>query len=106
MLPYFYKYFAPNGDKNMSQFFRQASTLTLLLISASATLAETQTNPQDQEESSRQIVLDRFNKARPAADVTAGGGGSRAGAKRNPLKTPGSSVAGPDSVAGAVKGSP
>src|SRR5216684_702111 len=65
----------------MSQFFRQASTLTLLLISASATLARTQTNPQDQEESSRQIVLDRFNKARPAADITAGVGGTRTGVK-------------------------
>src|SRR4030088_3075446 len=63
----------------MSQFFRQSSTLTLLLISASATLARTQTNPRAQEESSRQTVLDRFNKAR-ASDVTAGVGGARTGA--------------------------
>src|SRR5258708_30200843 len=65
----------------MSQFFRQALTLTLLLISASVVLARTQTNPRDQEESSRQIVLDRFNKARPAADITAGVGGTRTGVK-------------------------
>ncbi|HXL09086.1 MAG TPA: DUF4384 domain-containing protein [Candidatus Bathyarchaeia archaeon] len=87
----------------MSQFFRQASTLTLLLISASATLAETQTNPQDQEESSRQIVLDRFNKARPAADVTAGVGGSRVGANRTSVKPPVYRRTGPVRVAGGRK---
>ena len=65
----------------MSRFFRQALTLTLLLISATVALARTQTSPRDQEESSRQIVLDRFNKARPAADVTAGVGGTRTGIK-------------------------
>jgi len=83
----------------MSQFFRQASTLTLLLISASATLAGTQTNPQDQEESSRQIVLDRFNKARPA-DVTAGVGGARTGAG---VKVPVYRRTGPVRVAGGRK---
>ncbi|MDX6576164.1 MAG: hypothetical protein QOE96_2117, partial [Blastocatellia bacterium] len=32
---------------------------------------------QSEEPNSRQIVLDRFNKARPAEDVTAGIGGTR-----------------------------
>ena len=35
---------------------------------------------QTEDDNSRQIVLDRFNKARPAADVTAGVGGTRVGA--------------------------
>src|SRR5712672_1880603 len=72
----------------MSQFFRQVLTLTLVLISASMALARTQTNSRDQEESSRQIVLDRFNKARPAADMTAGVGGSRAGPNKISVKPP------------------
>ena len=83
----------------MSQFFRQASMLTLLLISPSATLAGTQTNPQDQEEPSRQIVLDRFNKARPA-DVTAGVGGARIGAG---VKAPVYRRTGPVRMAGGRK---
>jgi len=41
--------------------------------------------PQDDDVSSRQIVLDRFNKARPAEEVTAGVGGARTGA---PVKPP------------------
>jgi Domain of unknown function (DUF4384) len=39
---------------------------------------------QDEDVSSRQIVLDRFNKARPAEEVTAGVGGTRAGASVKP----------------------
>jgi hypothetical protein len=35
---------------------------------------------QDQEAASRQIVLDRFNKARPAEELSAGVGGGRVGA--------------------------
>jgi Domain of unknown function (DUF4384) len=35
---------------------------------------------QSQDENSRQIVLDRFNKARPSGDITAGVSGARAGA--------------------------
>jgi hypothetical protein len=40
---------------------------------------------QTEDDNSRQIVLDRFNKARPAEDVTAGVGGARTGA---PVKPP------------------
>jgi hypothetical protein len=40
---------------------------------------------QTEDDNSRQIVLDRFNKARPAADVTAGVGGTRVG---TPEKAP------------------
>lgn len=39
---------------------------------------------QSDDANSRQIVLDRFNKARPADDVTAGVGGTRAGARVKP----------------------
>jgi hypothetical protein len=39
---------------------------------------------QSEDANSRQIVLDRFNKARPADDVTAGVGGTRAGARVKP----------------------
>ena len=39
---------------------------------------------QTEDDGSRQIVLDRFNKARPAEDVTAGVGGTRAGASVKP----------------------
>ncbi len=42
---------------------------------------------QTEDDNSRQIVLDRFNKARPAADVTAGVGGTRVGAG-TPEKAP------------------
>lgn len=61
--------------------------LTISLISATVTAASArvQVNPQDQEEeSSRQIVLDRFNKARPFSEVK--GGIGHAGAK--PTKPP------------------
>ncbi len=87
----------------MSQFFRQALTLTLLLISATAAPARTQTNPGDKEESSRQIVLDRFNKARPAADVTAGVGGTRTGTG---IKPPVYRRAGHTRLAGGRKPAP
>lgn len=42
---------------------------------------------QTEDDNSRQIVLDRFNNARPAADVTAGVGGTRVGAS-TAVKTP------------------
>jgi hypothetical protein len=52
----------------------------LICLTAIASLAQEQRTAQDQDATSRQIVLDRFNKARPAADVTAGAGGTRVGA--------------------------
>ena len=55
-----------------NQFIARAFILSLCLVFSGAVAAQTQ-----DEESSRQIVLDRFNKARPAEDVTAGIGGSR-----------------------------
>ena len=51
--------------------------LILILVAAPKSPAQKQDSSQNDEESSRQIVLDRFNKARPAEDVTAGIGGSR-----------------------------
>src|SRR5712671_1059192 len=90
----------------MSQFFRQVLTLTLVLISASMALARTQTNSRDQEESSRQIVLDRFNKARPAEDLTAGVGGSRVGPNKTSVKPPVYRRTGQTSSAGGRKPAP
>jgi hypothetical protein len=52
----------------------------LSCLTCSLALAQKQNTAQDEDASSRQIVLDRFNKARPAADVTAGVSGTRAGA--------------------------
>src|ERR1700730_18021845 len=51
----------------------------LICLTAIAALAQKQNTAQDEDASSRQIVLDRFNKARPAAQVTAGIGGARVG---------------------------
>lgn len=56
------------------------TTGALLLVCFTANLAFPQKqDAQDEDVASRQIVLDRFNKARPAEDVTAGVGGARTG---------------------------
>jgi Domain of unknown function (DUF4384) len=60
---------------NTNQIIRPMLILFLCSPLASFVAAQTQ---QEGEESSRQIVLDRFNKARPAENVTAGVGGGRA----------------------------
>lgn len=52
----------------------------LICLTAIAALAQKQNTDQDEDASSRQIVLDRFNKARPSGDITAGVSGTRAGA--------------------------
>ncbi len=65
---------------NTNQIFRRILILFLCCPFASLVAAQTQ---QD-EEGSRQIVLDRFNKARPTEDVTAGVGGGRTGANVAP----------------------
>ena len=72
----------------MNRFFGLALTFTLISMSAAVARTLTQSGPQDQEESSRQIVLDRFNKARPAAEVTGGLGGTRVGPKTAAVKPP------------------
>jgi hypothetical protein len=59
---------------NPNQIISRALILSLSCIVTINVAAQTQ---QD-EEGSRQIVLDRFNKARPAENVTAGVGGGRA----------------------------
>jgi len=59
--------------------------------------------PQQNDDNSRQIVLDRFNKARPAEDVTAGVGGNRTGA---PAKPPVYRRTGPARVAGGRRTAP
>jgi len=51
----------------------------LICLTCSLVLAQGQTASQNNDESSRQIVLDRFNKARPGGDVTAGIGGAGSG---------------------------
>jgi hypothetical protein len=66
-----------------NQFIGRAFILSLCLVFSGAVAAQTQ-----DEESSRQIVLDRFNKARPAADVTAGIGGMRVGPNSVSVKPP------------------
>src|SRR5581483_7160695 len=48
------------------------SAASLCLLISSGVIG--QTPQQSDEESSRQIVLDRFNKARPLSEATAGGG--------------------------------
>src|SRR5262252_2288407 len=56
----------------MRTFARTLITVTILSLASIAT-AQAQ-NPTDQDdESSRQIVLDRFNKARPLAESVKGG---------------------------------
>ena len=66
-----------------NQFIARAFILSLCLVFSGAVAAQTQ-----DEESSRQIVLDRFNKARPAAEVTAGLGGMRVGPNSVSVKPP------------------
>jgi len=79
--PLFCKHFAPDGAKNMNLLTSRVLILFLFCLFAGAVPAVT---PQDEDVSSRQIVLDRFNKARPADDVTAGVGGARAGVAVKP----------------------
>src|SRR6266404_2603122 len=69
---------------NPHQLIARAFALLLCCLFATLVLAQT---PQD-EESSRQIVLDRFNKARPAEGVTAGIGGTRTGPNHVAVKAP------------------
>src|SRR6266404_8299152 len=68
---------------------KNSFTLIFALAGASLLTFVPATRAQTQEDaSSRQIVLDRFNKARPAADVTAGVGGSRLGPNKTSVKAP------------------
>src|SRR5690349_19230425 len=72
------------GPMNMrrdSQAYRYlvtaVSSLTLLI-----TAPAQQPSSQNDEESSRQIVLDRFNTARPTAEAAKGGANAGAAVKR------------------------
>jgi len=56
---------------------KSISKLLIVPILLSANFAASQTTSQD-DESSRQIVLDRFNKARPLSEASAGVGGGSA----------------------------
>jgi hypothetical protein len=67
-----------------NQFIVRALILFHCCLFSGLVLPQT---PQD-EESSRQIVLDRFNKARPAEDVTAKISGSRVGPSNIAAKPP------------------
>ena len=63
------------------------STIVGLLVLSSLSFTSAAI-AQSEDDNSRQIVLDRFNKARPAADVTAGVGGSRVGGGNPTPKAP------------------
>lgn len=63
-----------------SKLWFALSALAFLTLSSTA-LAQKPDESRNQEESSRQIVLDRFNKARPGGDVTAGISGAGSVAK-------------------------
>jgi hypothetical protein len=56
----------------MNQLIGRTLALSLLLTGTSILSARAQKPDQDEDESSRQIVLDRFNKARPFSSATAG----------------------------------
>jgi hypothetical protein len=62
-----------------NQLIKTTFTLILICLTVSLSLAQTQKRSQDGDEFSRQIVLDRFNKARPGGDVSGGASGSRPG---------------------------
>lgn len=57
--------------------FISAATLCLCLLASGNVAGQTQQS--NNEESSRQIVLDRFNKARPMSEATAGMGSATSG---------------------------
>jgi Domain of unknown function (DUF4384) len=57
---------------------RTLLTFTMSLAVLGGLLFTSTAIAQSEDANSRQIVLDRFNKARPAEDVTAGAGGTRA----------------------------
>src|SRR5581483_7638283 len=59
------------------------SAASLCLLISSGVIG--QTPQQSDEESSRQIVLDRFNKARPLSEATAGVGSANSAAMKPPL---------------------
>ena len=61
---------------------------------------------QSEDANSRQIVLDRFNKARPAEDLTAGVGGSRLGPNKTSVKPPVYRRTGQTRLAGGRKSAP
>jgi hypothetical protein len=61
---------------------------------------------QGEDANSRQIVLDRFNKARPAEDLTAGVGGSRLGPNKASVKPPVYRRTGQTRLAGGRKPAP
>ena len=66
--------------------FARILTLLLILLPANIALAQKLNPPEDQDdESSRQITLDRFNKARPLSEATAGLGSSSKGASKPPV---------------------
>ena len=68
------------SQKNKMKAIPKLPLFVLICLTAIAALAQKQNTAQDEDASSRQIVLDRFNKARPAEQVTAGISGTRVGA--------------------------
>lgn len=72
--------------EDISDEMNTLSKLTIaILICLTPNLVSAQKQNDQEEESSRQIVLDRFNKARPLSEATAGvGGGSASTAAMRP----------------------
>jgi hypothetical protein len=70
----------------MKRYFISALISLPLLVCASSVAQQPNPTVGDDEESSRQIVLDRFNKARPMSEATAGMGSVTSG--MNAMKAP------------------
>jgi hypothetical protein len=90
----------------MSAMNKIFKLLILVVVGLTANNAAAQMQDGAQEDAaSRQIVLDRFNKARPSGDITSGVGGTRAGAtikapiyrRTGSLRAPGRSKSTPSS---------
>lgn len=82
---------------------RTLLALNISLAVLGALLMASIASAQSEDATSRQIVLDRFNKARPAEDLTAGVGGSRAGPNRPSVKSPVYRRTGQTNLAGGRK---
>lgn len=78
----------PDEDtlEDISDEMNTLSKLTIaILICLTPNLVSAQKQNDQEEESSRQIVLDRFNKARPLSEATAGVGSGNTAAMRPPV---------------------
>ena len=63
-------------ERTLNMRLSKLVAIVVLLLPSSVVVCQKQ-NPTTEKESSRQIVLDRFNKARPLSEATAGLGSSK-----------------------------